>query len=351
MTNFAPQTTATRRKHMRKLTLVLTVLCALVTASVGQAQPPIPNSVRAISYGSWSIQSQGPNNFSFSPTGVCYVTGGLGSAFFPFATNAPVFIQDQPSGSNNERVTPSAITTPGAAGCGFTGSPSHSHSLFTVSSGTGGLQEALNQLSSQSTPASVIVLDRAWYQSVAAVGGTASVVIGTTAKGSTGINLVDTTTSPWTWYAWSGSAYVASTLSPTFANAGNGSSWTYFVNSELVTLATGAQTTDSTANLLPANSIIDIVQGVVNTTITSACTGWELGDPTTAARFTANDTTLTAGEAVNGKVHITTGIASATTGMWQAAAAKVRITCAGGNPGAGKIRVVVYGRTFSVPTS
>jgi hypothetical protein len=125
----------------------------------------------------------------------------------------------------------------------------------------------------------------------------------------------------------------------------NGGGVIQFKNSELVTLATGATTTDTTANLLPANSILLGVMGTVNTTITSACTGWQLGDATTAGRFTANDTTLTAGESKVGSVQLTTAIASATAGMFQASAAKVRITCAGGNAGAGKIRVVVWGFT------
>jgi hypothetical protein len=125
----------------------------------------------------------------------------------------------------------------------------------------------------------------------------------------------------------------------------NGGGVIQFKNSELVTLATDATTTDTTANLLPANSILLGVTGTVNTTITSACTGWELGDATTAGRFTANDTTLTAGEKKVGSVQLTTAIASATAGMFQTSAAKVRITCAGGNPGAGKIRVVVWGFT------
>ena len=83
------------------------------------------------------------------------------------------------------------------------------------------------------------------------------------------------------------------------------------------------------------------VTGVVNTDhYLSLRTGWELGDATTAARFTANDTTLTAGEKAIGKVQWTTGVASATTGVSNAGtAAKIRITCAGGNPGAGKIDV------------
>lgn len=120
------------------------------------------------------------------------------------------------------------------------------------------------------------------------------------------------------------------------------------------TLATGATATDTGLNCLPANSIIDAVVARVTTTITSACTGWELGDATTPARFSSNNTVLTAGTTTDA-AHIGTfnnsGIASATTGIWQATAAKVRITCAGGDPGAGAIRVIVYSHSPTAPTS
>lgn len=120
------------------------------------------------------------------------------------------------------------------------------------------------------------------------------------------------------------------------------------------TLATGATTTDTGLNCLPANSIIDFVVARVTTTITAACTGWELGDAATPARFSSNNTTLAAGtttDAAHIGTYNNTGIASATTGIWQASAAKVRITCAGGNPGAGAIRVIVYSHTPTAPTS
>jgi hypothetical protein len=120
------------------------------------------------------------------------------------------------------------------------------------------------------------------------------------------------------------------------------------------TLGTGATTTDTGLNCLPANSVIDAVVARVTTTITAACTGWELGDASTAARFSSNNTTLTAGTTTDA-THIgtfnNTGIASATTGTWQATAAKVRITCAGGNPGAGAIRIIVFYHTSTAPTS
>lgn len=160
-----------------------------------------------------------------------------------------------------------------------------------------------------------------------------------------------------TTFNWNMGAYVydpaASVPKQTFlgntsiVKGGNGGYWQSGSLTELVTLATGATTTDSFQNLLPANSVIRAVTGRVTTTITAACTGWKLGDATTAGRFTANDTTLTANET---KVGLLQADQTGAGGPIQAAAAKVRITCAGGNPGAGVVRVTSFFDQFVGPT-
>src|SRR5208337_603511 len=140
---------------------------------------------------------------------------------------------------------------------------------------------------------------------------------------------------------------------PAWAAGANGQSFAPFVNTELVTLSLGGVTTDSTGSLLPANSIIMAVTGTVQTTITGS-SDWKLGDPTTVGRFSAADSTLTAAESVPKTnfppVQIGTGVANATTGVYQAAAAKVRITVTT-TATAGKIRVTVYGFTLVNATS
>lgn len=138
----------------------------------------------------------------------------------------------------------------------------------------------------------------------------------------------------------------AQTNAAQLVRALNGAKLFFGSNSADITLSTGGTTTDSAVALIPAGSVILQVVGVVSTTISGGtCSGWQLGDPTTAGRFTASDTTLTAGETQIGMVHLSTGIASATTGMIQpvaTGAAKVRVTCATGAPGAGKVRVTVF---------
>lgn len=116
--------------------------------------------------------------------------------------------------------------------------------------------------------------------------------------------------------------------------------------SENLTLSTSGTTTDTAANLLPANSYIESVTGFVTTTITTA-TNWALGDPTTAGRFAAANSTMTAGAASVGLVHVDVVGAG---GPRQTAAAKVRVTTTG-TPGAGAIRLTSYYRTFVAPTS
>lgn len=118
--------------------------------------------------------------------------------------------------------------------------------------------------------------------------------------------------------------------------------------SENLTLSTGGTTTDTAANLLPADSYIESVTGRVTTTITTA-TDWKLGDASTAGRFCAaqSGAQLTAGATVVGLVHCDVTGAG---GPRQTAAAKVRVTTTG-TPGAGAIRITSYYRTFVAPTS
>lgn len=116
---------------------------------------------------------------------------------------------------------------------------------------------------------------------------------------------------------------------------------------EEVTLDTTALSThtDSSANLLPANAVILAVVGTVTTTITGA-TDWKLGDASEAGRFSAADSTLTAGTKSIGLLHRAGDVATVALGPTQAAAAKVRITTTG-TATAGKVRVTVLAEVFA----
>lgn len=130
---------------------------------------------------------------------------------------------------------------------------------------------------------------------------------------------------------------------------GNGSAWQNLVITELLTLSTGAATTDTTANLLPANSIIEAVVWRVTTTITTAVS-YSLGDATSTARFVSANTGVAANSTGTGLLHWEGNVATAALGPVQNAAAKLRVTC-NATPGAGVMRLTVFYRTFVAPTS
>jgi len=134
--------------------------------------------------------------------------------------------------------------------------------------------------------------------------------------------------------------------------ASYGGGMVFFRNDVSLSAPTSGTTTDSTANVLPANAWITYVGGVVTTAISGGtCSSWALGDSSTAARFVAADSTLTAGEKqANTGTGFTTGIASATTGMVQGSAAKLRLTCGTGSATGGVVSAHVMGYVWAAPT-
>lgn len=127
---------------------------------------------------------------------------------------------------------------------------------------------------------------------------------------------------------------------------GNAGYWERGSISENLVLSTVGTTTDTAANLLPANAIIEAVTARITTTIATA-TDWKLGDATIVGRFTAANATLAAGTTSVGLVHIDL---TGTSGPRQTAAAKLRVTTTG-TPSAGAIRITTYYRTFVPATS
>lgn len=152
----------------------------------------------------------------------------------------------------------------------------------------------------------------------------------------------------------------ASTLGSGIFDAGahqisgaNGDLMTFTHTEEQLTLSTTGTTTDTTANLLPANAIIDAVVFRITTTITTATTV-AIGDATTPTRFSSTGSGTPCGAANLSAT--ATGICffqadqTGAAGPRQTAAAKIRVTT-DVNPGAGVIRLVVYYHTWTAPTS
>lgn len=261
------------------------------------------------------------------------------ASFSPLATNAPVLLG---TGTIQETVTPSAVTNlpPGQSSSVAFSSTTNAHGNGTlIASGTVGLQEILNYAAA--TGGGQVIVDGRWAQ----LGGTTAMITSAANPTGSAVYIADWRGSTPGYYTWNGSAFVASAGSA-FPAGANGQSFAPFANTELLTLSTSGATTDTTGNLLPANSIIMAVTGTITTAINNI-TNWQLGDASTAGRFSAVDTGLAIGENVPKAsfppVQIGTGVASATTGVYQAAAAKVRVTTTGTQNTTGAVRITVYG--------
>jgi hypothetical protein len=202
--------------------LSVIALVAAVCLAPAFAQGPSsypPTWVFARAYNGWSVIGQQASTYTFNG-GVCYYSpynNGQTAPIFDFAgyqgstlVYNPVFVQDANS-ALNEIVTPTSVTN-GTSSCGFNGTFANAHTSFTLSSGTAGLQEAItNQL--QVAPVFDVILDKDWYQLVAGLtAGTTSLTsaqsIISSVTGTANVGIVDTTTSPWTFYSWNGSKYV-----------------------------------------------------------------------------------------------------------------------------------------------
>src|SRR5579859_1317120 len=201
--------TAIRNTALVGLVCVL-ALCALPAF----AQNLPPTWVFARDYNGWSIVGQQANTYTFNG-GACNYSpynNGQTPPFFVFSgvqntttIYFPVAIIDADP-TQSEIVSPTA-TSQTSASCGFAATTTHSHTSFVLKSGTAGLQEAV-ATQSQSAPPIDVILDKYWYQTVAALPGTPSVAsIIAALQGNANVTVVDSTTSPWTFYNWSGGAY------------------------------------------------------------------------------------------------------------------------------------------------
>jgi len=148
---------------------------------------------------------------------------------------------------------------------------------------------------------------------------------------------------------WAANAVTDPQLRTATFSGPNGGTMVRGVATELLTLSTGATTTDTTNNLLPAGAIIEAVTTRVTTAITT-CVNFSVGDATTAARFSASTTGTTLGATRVGLQHMQGSVATDAAGPVQVSAAKIRVTC-DLTAGAGAIRIQVWYRQFTAPTS
>jgi len=250
----------------RTFSFLLVVLALGLLPAFAQNLPPTAVYARDYNYG--AIQSAQANTYTFNG-GACLYTptggsvNGQANSFFVFGgyqgatyVDFPVAILDAIPASS-EIVTPSSTVSTSAT-CGFAASPLNSHTTFSLASGTAGLEEAIVS-QNQSGPTFDVILDKAWYTAVAGLPGTPSAYsIINAVAGNANVAIVDTTTTPWTFFCYNGTNYTtcASNLTvPTLAvSTGAGGTPTVHTvvgtgTSGIVSVTTGGTAPGATATI------------------------------------------------------------------------------------------------------
>ena len=181
---------------------IFLVLMGLVCVSGARGQN-IEGQIIASQYGKWKVPGYAANTYSSFAPDSCRVQGGA-SFFFAFSAGTPIKIVDA-TPDMTETVMPTAIVNSNVA-CAITVAPLHDHQLpFSLTSATGGLQEALN--ANLTNPQSnTVILDNEFYQSVGGATNAATVIAA--AQGSYSLGLMDVTQTPTVFYQWNGTQYV-----------------------------------------------------------------------------------------------------------------------------------------------
>jgi hypothetical protein len=169
--------------------LILLAFAAAMTYCA-QAQN-IEGQPIAAQYGEFKVQNEG-NGFSFDPAN-CNVTGG-GENFPAFTTGTPVKVVDALPAQTEVSTTVTAFLSGSNCAVSLFGL-AYQHTSFYLTSGTGGLQEALNNEKINAGGNNNIILNARWYELIAP--RTASTVIGSV-SGSYSFGLADITTNPYT---------------------------------------------------------------------------------------------------------------------------------------------------------
>jgi hypothetical protein len=179
----------------------LLLLAFAATMTYGAEAQNIEGQPIAAQYGEFEVQNEG-NGFAFDPAN-CNVTGG-GENFPAFTTGTPVKVVDALPTQTEISTTVTAFLSGSNCAVSLSGL-AFQHTSFYLTSGTGGLQEALNNEKIRAGGNNTIILNSRWYELIAP--RSASAVI-STVSGSYSFGLVDITTNPYTSYNWNGSQYV-----------------------------------------------------------------------------------------------------------------------------------------------
>lgn len=185
---------------MRKIIALSAIAASCLLGQYSRAQN-IEGQIVASQFGTFQVPGIASGSLNFEPA-TCQVTGG-GKNFVAFTAQVPLKIVDSNPALNE-------IDTPVAAypnQCTVSMTTTHLHNTpFYVTSGTGGLQEALINGPGKTGGPNTVILNSDWYQQVQP-GNPATVIAAV--KGNTSLGLVDVTTTPYTYYDWNGTNYVA----------------------------------------------------------------------------------------------------------------------------------------------
>jgi hypothetical protein len=205
---------------MKKILLVVLALIPCFT----QAQGQNAGQIIAAQYGEFKVAGSTSGGFSFPPS-TCQVSAG-GKNFAAFSAGVPIKIVDS-NPNLNEVATPSSVYI---GACSINMATVYNHvPPFYLTSGTGGLQEAITANQTSEGP-NTILLDAEWYQLIAP--GNAAAVIAAV-HGIADLGLEDITTTPYTFYQWSGSQYTVVAAATGNYNQGSAGAVTQTVTAKL----------------------------------------------------------------------------------------------------------------------
>ena len=171
----------------------------------------VEGQIIASEFGQFIVPATTTGSFQFPPAS-CQVSGG-GKNFAAFTAGVPVKIVDA-SPSLIEIDTPSSVYI---NTCVINMATSYTHvPPFYLTSGTGGLQEAIINGPTKQGGANTVILNADWYTQVQP-GNPATVIA--SVHGNSTIGLVDITKTPYNWYQWNGTQYVLVTIGGGLVNS------------------------------------------------------------------------------------------------------------------------------------
>jgi hypothetical protein len=205
---------------MKKISLIVFTLASCFP----RAQAQSAGQIIAAQYGEFRVAGSTMGGFSFPPA-TCQVSGG-GQNFPAFSAGTPIKIVDS-NPNLTEVATPSSVYI-GACSINMTTAYSHVPPFY-LTSGTGGLQEAINANQTTNGP-NTILLNAEWYKLIAP-GNAASIIA--SVQGIPDLGLQDVTTSPYTSYQWNGSQYTIVAAASGNYNQGSAGAVTQTVTAKL----------------------------------------------------------------------------------------------------------------------